>query len=192
MSKIYTAIVGGKDKERTDIQVFKDFDKFKLPVFNAKIYKVLPHLFLDLKENEWSVWVDGNITLKVDPEELIKMVKTDIGVFPHPDRTCLFDEAAYCMHYGIGNQKEIADQIKQYSKFPKGKGLAMCGILVRKNTLEMRSLCEKWWAEICRGSNRDQISFPYVFNGKVSYFPYQKNIKDNPYFKRYGHEKTFQ
>ena len=114
------------------------------------------------------------------------MTKTDIGVFPHPDRTSLFEEADYCVHYGIGDQKEILEQMKRYKGF-KTNELAMCGILVRKNTPEMRSLCEKWWAEICRGSNRDQLSFPYVFNGKISYFPYQKNIKDNPFFHRIGH-----
>jgi len=186
---IYTSITSGKDSPRNDIKCFGEFNKFIKPVYNAKIYKVLPHLFMD---TDWSVWVDGNITLKVPPEKLVEMTKTDIGVFPHPDRTCLYEEGAYCMHYGIGDKDEISEQLKRYEKegFPKGAGLAMCGILVRKHTPEMKRLCEQWWAEICRGSNRDQLSFPYVFKGKISYFPYQKNIKDNPYFHRVGHKNV--
>lgn len=179
--------MGNKDAPRNDIPCFTERDESLSPLLNAKLYKVLPHLIWH--NVEWSVWVDANITLKVDPEVLVKMTTKDIGVFPHPDRNCIYEEANYCIHYGIGDKKKIEEQMKRYEKegFPKGYGMAMCGILVIKHTTEMKQLCEKWWAEICRGSYRDQLSFPYVFKDKVSYFPYQKNIKDNQYFHRTSH-----
>ena len=72
--------------------------------------------------------------------------------------------------------------------------LAACGIVVRKNTETVNRLNEKWWAEICRGSSRDQLSFPYTlgtiskyiktewrkpFNSKYTkWHPHNKNTKN--------------
>jgi len=43
------------------------------------------------------------------------------------------------------------------------------GVLIRKHTDRVKRLNERWWAEICRGSLRDQISFPFVWNGHAAY-----------------------
>jgi hypothetical protein len=53
----------------------------------------------------------------------------------------------------------------------------------------MNALNEKWWAEICRGSSRDQISFPYVYRDKVNYLDTVDPF-DNKYFTRKGHVKS--
>ena len=66
--EIYTAIVGGKDPIRTDIKCFTDYDQFRRPVMNAKIFKILSHKFID---TDLSIWVDGNIKLLI-PTFLIK------------------------------------------------------------------------------------------------------------------------
>ncbi len=180
--KVYTAITDNKDEQRNDVLCFIEGKG----IMGAKIYKVLPHVFLD---TEWSIWIDGNITLKISPEELVAMVKGDIGVFPHPWRKTLFEEGNYCIENKIGETDIIRKQLQRYANAKETMGeLAMCGILVRKHTPEMKQLCEGWWEEIKRGSVRDQISFPYIFK-KPYFFPFQGDIRNNKFFSRKTHKK---
>src|SRR5437667_162402 len=82
--QVYTAITGKKDALRDDIKNFQDsdFDKFTSPVMNAKIFKILPHKFLDC---DISVWIDGNIFLKIPVEQLVDefLGGNDMALFRH-------------------------------------------------------------------------------------------------------------
>jgi hypothetical protein len=135
------------------------------------------------------VWIDGNIKLKIDPQELVAMLgDKDIAVFPNPYRNDPIDEANYCLEHNIGVYEEVLAQRNRYLKMKPLSELSACGIIVRRHTEEMKQLCEKWWAEICGGSNRDQISFSYVFpEAKIKRLPLQVNFKDNDFFTRTGH-----
>lgn len=186
---VYTSIAGFKDNPRDDIKCFPPCDKLKYPVMAAKIYKILPHLYLD---TEFSIWVDGNITLRMSPEEMVAKMTKDIMVFPNPYRDCLYQEGMYCAAANLDYPETILHQLEEYKKagFPEKAGLAACGIIVRKHTKEIAELNEKWWAHICRYSNRDQISFPFVFGDKIQYLEkLPPPFKDTPYFKRVGHIK---
>ena len=185
---IYTAITNGKDLPRTDIKCFGDYNNFTNPRRNAKIYKILPHLFI---KTDWSIWIDGNVKLKVEPEVLFGMLgDKDIGVFAHPERNSVYDEAEECIKLKLDNKEIINEQVDRYkAEGFSDKKLGTCYVIVRRHTEEINSLCEKWWAEICRGSVRDQISFSYVFRDKVKYFDKQ-NSNDNKFFKRTGHLKS--
>lgn len=185
-SHVYSAIIGGKDAPRTDIKCFTENTRFTSPNLGAKIYKVLSHLYIE----DWSVWVDGNIFLKVTPETLLDMLgDKEIGVFPNPYRGCLYDEAEFCMEYKKDDPDRILEQAERYelSGYPTKNGLAACGVMVRKHTERVKQMNERWWAEICRGSVRDQISFPYVFGDAIHYFP-RVDLWDNKYFKREKHK----
>lgn len=150
---IYTAICGGKDLDRKDIKVFKEYSRFFDPRLNAKIYKILPHLFMDC---EYSVWLDGNMyPLKEEKEYIALLGGNDIAVFKHPERNTTKEEADFC----VLKEKDLKENIKDY---PASK-LYSCGFIIRRHTDKIKQLCEKWWAEICTGSVRDQISFGYVF-----------------------------
>lgn len=182
---IYTSITDNKDAPRDDIKCFSEYNKFKDPVLNAKIYKVLPHLFMD---TEWSLWVDGTVTIKNLDEFLKECEGHDLVVFKHPNRNCLFDEAEEVIRLGLDSEDIVRSQILRYKAFPRQKGLGACYIIFRRHTEQIKSLCEKWWAEITRGSRRDQISFPYVFHEVVHYLDWQPT-NDNKYFTRRGHLK---
>lgn len=157
---------------------------FKNPRRNAKFYKVLPHIYLP--EHMWSIWVDANIKLNISPKELISLAKKDVLVFRHPDRNCLYEEAQTCMDAGFDDKNLILKQVQKYRNngFPAQNGLAICGILIRKNTEENCRLNEQWWVEICRGSHRDQISFPYIFRD-VQYIEGINCYEPNKYFTRF-------
>src|ERR1043165_9105378 len=87
---VYTAIYGGKDvliepavvPPDCDFVCFTDSDLHSKtwnirnvpasstdPVRSAKVFKVLPHRYFP--EYDYSVWIDGNILLRGDVNELI-------------------------------------------------------------------------------------------------------------------------
>ena len=184
---IYTAIFGDKDKERKDIHQFKE-QLMSSPRMAAKIYKVLPHLFMD---EEWSVWIDGNIKLHITEEKLISMVKPyDIGVFIHPERDCIYEEGIFCAKVGKDKIENIQPQLDYYKSkgHPSHGGLGACFIIVRRHTPEINRLNEMWWAHICRFSIRDQLSFPFIYKNVVKYLP-KVNMRKNEYFERFKHAK---
>ena len=183
---VVTAITGGKDtlKKQNEYKgveyvAFSDEDikdsqwkvrkacnKFVRPVMNAKIHKILTHKYID---TPYIVWMDGNQTLKQDPHELIKIMgDKDYAFFKHPTRKGVYEEADACYSYGKGNIEEIGEQIKEYAKmnFPEKTGLCEMTAFVRKNNPRANAAFERWWVEVSRFSNRDQIAFPVAFKGE--------------------------
>jgi len=175
----------------------KACDKFAKHVMNAKIHKILSHKYCD---TPYIVWMDGNCSLKQDPHELIKLMgDKDFAFFKHPGRDCLFEEADACVNLGKGNIKEIAEQMTKYAKdnFPEHAGLCECTCFIRKNNDFANDTMEKWWTEITRFSNRDQISFPVVFKdeewatipGTIAYLKGNKTFVGNKFFNYSKHKR---
>ena len=164
---LYTAICGKYDKDRTDVRVFRDkrADKFIEPVMNAKVYKVLPHKFID---SPLRIWMDGNIKPRKGAATLIRELlgEDDIAVFKHPVRKCVYEEYAPArLRLAPHLQALIDDQVARYKAdgMPKDFGLAECGVILSRANGATREFFERWWAEISRYSSRDQVSFPYVW-----------------------------
>ncbi len=155
-------------------------DKFVSHRMNAKIAKIMPHKFLP--DHEWSIWTDANMKLKLSEEEYLKYFDyPDIGVFFHPWRSSIYKEIRACRK--LDSAHNLA-----YHQGREGE-LAMCGLIIRRNTKKVHKACEAWWAEICRGSSRDQISFPYTMGIHATYKPLNtKDIRNNKWFKRGGHK----
>lgn len=216
---VVTAITGGKDtlkeqpqypgveyvaftdKDLKDSQwkVKKACTKFSEPVMNAKIHKLLTHKYVS---TPYILWMDGTMTLKQDPHKLVELMgKKDMAFFKHPGRDCLYQEADACVQLGRGKIEEIAEQCQDYIKqdVPFRLGMCECTAFIRKNTPKVNDLFEKWWAEVSRYSNRDQISFPKVFKGakwatipgSVETDPSGENkaFPGNEYFKYKQHAK---
>lgn len=154
------------DQKDSQWKTRKACDKFVKPVMNAKIHKLLTHKYVD---TPYIVWVDGNITLKKDPHELVKLMgDKDFAFFKHPGRDCLFEEAIACVELGKGNVSEMAEQTKEYAKmnFPEHAGMCELTCFIRKNNPKANAAFERWWTEVSRFSNRDQIAFPVAFKGE--------------------------
>lgn len=194
--KVYTAITGGKDALRSDIKVFTeaDFDKFKSPVMNAKIFKIMPHKFFDY---DISIWIDGNIFFNIPVEQLVNefLGEADMAVFEHYKRKDLYWEAKMLnstfKHRTPWVIDEVNKQIAHYEKIgmPPKQEIVMGGIIIRRNIPIVNQFNEAWWAEICRWSQRDQLSFPIVRRQ----FPELKinhvkgSIKNHPYLRYVDH-----
>jgi hypothetical protein len=133
------------------------------PRRSARYYKALPHrVFPDA--DAW-VWIDGNLRLLIPPGKAVKKwLKGDLATFNHPDRRCLYDEAAFCASKGKDKRAVLTAQTDRYrdAGMPAGWGLPETRCVIRRNTERVRTLNELWWLEMERYSVRDQVSLPFL------------------------------
>ena len=210
---VYTAITNNKDtlKDRqvkggADFICFTDNKNLKSNIWtmrpacslfsdnnrNAKIHKILSHQYM--KDYEYTIWIDANIYLEVEPEYLIEkyLADSDIALFKHFEgRKNIYDEAAVCIRHNLDNADLIKEQTFRYQKngYKNDNGIFENTIILRKNTPQVEKLNNYWWSEICRYSKRDQISFGYTIDKlKIKPAVMEGHIKDNKYFKRVAHD----
>lgn len=143
-------------------EIRKAYDRFVDPRRNSRAPKILSHEFCD---TEYSIWIDGNMSLLKPPEELVEryLKNHDMAIFKHPKRDCIYGEATKCATEGLDDPEIIIEQVSKYERagYGKHKGLCECGVMIRRHTAKVIELNNFWWAEHCRHSVRDQISFMY-------------------------------
>lgn len=156
------------------------------------------HPFELFKDYDYSVYVDGNVTIVSDVSQLFSIAhdsKCGIAMHRHQYRNCAYAEAKKCLQLGKGNANNIKKQMQQYKKegFPHDYGLCEATIIVvdLKNS-SAKTIMDAWWQEYCiQESFRDQLSFPYVLwklgykiedIGNLGYNEYK-----NPIFRIGGH-----
>ena len=131
---------------------------------NAKIFKVLPELFLP--QYDVYIWIDSEIKLKKDPNIICQnyLKNNDIAVFNHSQRNCIYDECEVIKKLGWENKETLENQFKFYdsNNFPKNFGLYEMTCYIKRNNEVTKSMSTMWWELICKFSSRDQLSFPYV------------------------------
>lgn len=157
---------------------------------DSRTVKMLPHIFFP--DTKYSLYLDGNIILKIPLKKLIDewLQDTDIAMFSHKSRNCLFDEAEECIRLELDDKHVIEGQILRYAGFPKQKGLYQCGVILRRHTPQIKRLNEAWFAEYMTGCKRDQISFPYVVEREgVSVNKVEGHSWTHPYFEMDNHTK---
>lgn len=180
---------------------------------NAKKFKVLPHRYL--QQYKYSIWVDGNMLIRGDINEIIdsSLLNSNVAFFSHANnildsRKCAYEEAQYILdigqknyqrkpHRGIlawkDNPEVIVAQMNKYNfqGFPTGHELITGMVIARRhNEEDSKRVMEDWWTEIKYHSKRDQLSFNYCAwknNLNLSYIP--GDSRDNKYFKNCGSHK---
>ena len=222
---IYTAIFGGYDKlpdptfipEGWDFICFTDSDIeskvwtikkvpaiYEDPTRNARKYKLLPHRWFPTYE--YSLWVDGNIIIQSDVNELINQYLEDVNLAVHDHnqnildpRDCVYKEADTIFYFGKknGNYKDdpkvIHNQVQGYADegYPRGNSLAVTmQVLRRHNASDCIKTMETWWQEIKYKSKRDQLSFNYSMwktGMKFNYFI--GDSRNNKHFLNTGKHK---
>ena len=169
--------------------------EFKDPNRNAKIHKILPHVYFP--EKNYSLWIDGSVKIKF-PFSLKRLVEIylcdcDMAVFKHSERTCIYQEANVCIKRRLDDAEVIRKQISKYTKdgYASNLGLAECTIILRRHSSEIKTFNEAWWKEICEGSKRDQISFNYVAKKLGIRFKYfSGNLRQENYLFTRDNHKT--
>jgi hypothetical protein len=162
---------------------------------DSKKAKVLVHRLFPWAE--YSLWVDGSLSLlsSFDFHNLCKvyLAKTDIAVFRHPKRRCLYTEADVCKDSGLDDPEIIESQMRGYRRdeYPKNNGLTENSVILRRHSSGIKELNEMWWDEICKGSRRDQLSFNYViWKLKMQYSILPGSGSHNPFSRSYPHLRS--
>lgn len=179
--------------EKVDIQDYNELNSLSNQYKN-RYCKLFPDKFFF--DYDYSVYVDGNIYIVSNIEPLVDLVNERfcIGMFKHPKRDDVYDEAAAVIYLNNAKPKEVKRQIEFYRKegFPKEYGLFENSLIVRRHNSKIcKSLMNNWWAQLKTFTCRDQLSFMYVLwnNGKTSNFVQilGKDIDHCPIIRRIKH-----
>jgi alkaline ceramidase TOD1/glycosyltransferase MUCI70-like protein len=161
----YVAFLDRKQR-RSGRKTASAYDGFEDPVRNARHHKVLLHRWFP--SAAYSLWIDGSVVLTFE-HRVLELVDahlrdTDIAVFPHRTRTCVYEEELACIEQEKDDPVVISGHVERYRRegYPASNGLAETSVILRGHTPEANRFCEAWWNEIVTGSRRDQLSFPYV------------------------------
>jgi hypothetical protein len=208
---LYTTIFGGYDDITTpklpsgwDWKCFTE--KNSIPLYsdntrNAKKFKILPHRYL--QDYEYSIFIDGNMYVVGNVDELIKKYLNDsnIAFFDHnknimDPRDCIYDEYNAIINLGKNDPNQnykddpqtMYDQVKRYQDegYPSHNGLITGMVILRRhNEKDCIRVMEDWWTEIKYGSKRDQLSFNYVaWKNKTKFNYMEGDSRNNEYFTR--------
>ena len=204
MKKIaYTCVIGDYDTPQTPSVVsdgweyicFTDNPK---PVKGWRMVKVEPFgnggrdnilfarwvkiMFFDHIDCDICLWTDANIQINTDLNDFAEKHKTEFFTMTHPSRDNIYSESRACRH--ITEQKLIRAQMEQYigELYYADNGLISSGILLRRNTENVRSFCSEWFAELDKYSIRDQLSFNYVL------WKHPLDLETVPYHELIGKE----
>ena len=130
------------------------------PLFQAKRFKCLAHEALRCKH---SLWIDGRIQLH-GLRGVFERGHCDLALQPHPDRRCIYEEAAHCKRIGRGDPQRIDQAVAHFraAGHAERAGLWWTGVILRRHSKATRAFNEAWWQELVRGTSRDQISLPVV------------------------------
>lgn len=234
MSKvIYTAIIGGYDElvepshkpEGWEFVCFSDRDlksdiweiRKTLPLYSdntrtARKHKLLAHRLFP--EYEYSLWLDGNIKVINDVNELLPHLDhCNYATYDHlqnqlDPRGCVYEEASTILKLGeinmkknpekgMGNFKDnpelIRRQMERYLEvgYPKNNGLVVqMEVLRRHNETDVVEAMEDQWNELKYNSKREQLSFNYIaWKNKLKFSYIQGDSRHNEYFINTGAHK---
>lgn len=155
------------------------------PTRASRMMKTLSHQTV---QTEWSLWIDANFTLLVDPEEL--KAQGEFVNFVHPDRRRITDEAAAIVRLSKAKPEAIWPQLAEYhaagfdTDDNPQRVLSCNGVILRRHTDAVIAVNEAWAAEIERHTLRDQMSLDFVcWRQGLTLSKWPGSHRDNPFFK---------
>lgn len=185
----YVAFV---DKINSNIKVWKQIEAVDFTVDsrykgrrNAKIYKILPEIFLP--EYDYYCWVDCSHDYIMNPYEIVSEYfkkDNDFACFLHRERNCVYREIDELIRINfdyIDKLKAMRNELID-NNYPSEFGLFELPVFIKKKSQKSLNISLTWWEYICRLSSRDQISFIISLmkhNGKVDVMPGLVNQKHN-------------
>lgn len=215
---VFRAVTGGYDEvlpyehylEEADYFTFTD-EPLKVPGLNlpvpyfdasstrrARFVKLHPHMLFP--NHDVAVWHDGNVLIRDDIMPLIKSVLSSdlpIGTFLHPTRSDVYAEARSCIEQNKDNAEAILNQVERYSEegFLTDQLVESNFIVYNLRHPALKPALTRWWAELERGSYRDQLSFNYAVDGAgTAFLPFAERpicVRSHPafaFFPRHGDE----
>ena len=160
-------------------------------VEKTRYVKMHPEEFFS--DYSYSVYIDSNVRVACDIKPLVYSLIDSgkfMGLYEHPSRNCVYQEAKAIYAVGKSKLKYIRPQIKQYKSegFPKKFGLFENNIIIRRhNDYKCIEIMNAWWNELLKyKSKRDQLCLVYcLWKHNFSFsdvFSLGNNSRKNPYF----------
>lgn len=139
-----------------------------------------------LPPHEYSIWIDGSESLRIDPTSLLAYLHSPLQIYSwytytynlalphHWAKGDLYDEGEREIKMGRTQPAgKVVAQMAYYEMQGYPKGIQMCldGIVVRRNSPVMQKFNELWWEEYEKWHTRaDMMAMMYVlWKYKVSY-----------------------
>lgn len=183
---VYTCITGGRDFAKADhktsngvdYRLYHDDWVGKIPRFyqpheapemptprmSARCVKALSHEYSG--DSEYSIWLDGSLTLLVPAADIIDryLADHDMAAFIHPATHTLKKEKEGVLGANLDRRFVVEGQYRTYIEdgFPARRLINATGMIVRRHTKQVREFNELWWDHIRTMSIRDQMSFNYA------------------------------
>jgi GT2 family glycosyltransferase len=158
----------------------------------AKFYKLMPWECKELSHYETVIFIDASIEITSNNFVMhcLDHLKSDILLYKHPVRDCIYDEAKASFPLIKYQKEDIQLQIADYRKFfPHNAGLYACGIMVRKLTKPIMNLMTAWWFENIKYTYQDQISLPVICRlMKITPSTFPESQIKNQYFRIHWHD----
>lgn len=131
------------------------------PAKTARWYKINFHKHI---ETEDSLWIDATFFINTELNRWWRRFREPMTVVSHPFDNCIYTDIQSCIGAGKGNFWDLIKQANDYKAFglPENNGLISSGVLMRRNTPAVVELCETWWGQIEKYSERDQVGFGYA------------------------------
>ena len=133
-------------------------------VLLSKLIKALSHVVLF--KYQATLYIDASFVLIRPIDELLALMDgSDVSLFKHPSRVCVYEEARQCLAQNRGKSSQIVRQVQRYRSkgVPENVGLFAGGVIYRNHQIgKVREINETWADELCCGSLRDQLSLAVV------------------------------
>ena len=155
----------------------------------ARILKILPHLYL---KDKFTIWLDGSFQVNCDLDQFVdKYHEGSMTMSRHPWRDCVYEEAEACIDQNRVNGEEAQKQLDTFRQngLPKNGGMGATGLIIREQSKEVVNFCEQWWDNMF--TMRDQLSLGYLLwkmPDVVHFFDWK--YWDNKDFIFTGHDKN--
>ena len=156
---------------------------------NAKIFKILPELFIP--GYDMYIYQDPTNNTVENPKTIYNTLSNagkSFGVFKHQYRDCVYDESTHIIEAAKDTRSAIENQTACYSSIgmPRNFGLYELPAFVKIASPHTLRLSLAWWEQICKFSSRDQMSLPYIFWK----FGEQPHVFDGFAFNKQGTDKS--
>lgn len=155
--------------------------------------------FTEFQESGTTLYLDGNISPSIRVIDLFKWFEwtgRPIGLFPHPKRSSVQEEADYCIKVGkISSSQTAQSELASYESegFRDEIGLFHGGVIFRKANSEVSlAAMNHWKRRFDQWRTRDQLSLPVsLWASRVEphiFDPIKHPL--NKYFYFHSHKNT--
>ncbi|QPH55934.1 glycosyltransferase domain-containing protein [Pontivivens ytuae] len=156
----------------------------------SRRYKLAPHLALD--DYDWTIYLDNRAKLSANPHEIVADMQERgggafLGLFAHPERTCVYEEARVVRRKKPVNKKRLDEQVAVYRSagMPADVGLYAGTFLVRPRAdARAAAFALRWYEEFLLHSERDQLGLAFLsWLMNVKPYLFEGQLTDNRFFR---------